>query len=111
VRISSADWFKAGVARQRVGPISLGIAPRACMILPHFGRSLNSSYPLNSRGPRGNTSFMFDRVCAFANKHIAKMRCALMAAPGRREDTWACGWHNSLQSILCCEMTAHASSR
>ena len=33
VRISSADWFKAGVARQRVGPISLGIAPRACMIL------------------------------------------------------------------------------
>ena len=29
----SADWFKAGVARQRVGPISLGIAPRACMIL------------------------------------------------------------------------------
>ena len=33
MRISSADWFKAGVARQRVGPISLGIAPRACMIL------------------------------------------------------------------------------
>ena len=33
VRISSADWFKAGVARQLVGPISLGIAPRACMIL------------------------------------------------------------------------------
>ena len=29
---SWADWFKAGVARQRVGPISLGIAPRACMI-------------------------------------------------------------------------------
>ena len=27
VRVSSADWFKAGVARQRVGPISLGIAP------------------------------------------------------------------------------------
>jgi hypothetical protein len=25
--------LKAGVARQRVGPISLGIAPRACMIL------------------------------------------------------------------------------
>ena len=33
MRISSADWFKAGVARQRVGPISLGIAPRACTIL------------------------------------------------------------------------------
>ena len=33
MRISSADWFKAGVARQRVVPISLGIAPRACMIL------------------------------------------------------------------------------
>jgi len=24
LRVSSADWFKAGVARQRVGPISLG---------------------------------------------------------------------------------------
>ena len=33
MRISSADWFKAGVARQRVGPISLGLAPRACTIL------------------------------------------------------------------------------
>ena len=33
VRVSSADWLKAGVARQRVGPISLGIAPRACTIL------------------------------------------------------------------------------
>jgi hypothetical protein len=32
LRISSADWFKAGVARQRVGPISFGIAPRASMI-------------------------------------------------------------------------------
>ena len=30
---SSADWFKAGVARQRADPISLGIAPRACTIL------------------------------------------------------------------------------
>jgi hypothetical protein len=27
VRVSSADWFKAGVARQRADPISLGIAP------------------------------------------------------------------------------------
>ena len=33
MRVSSADWFKAGVARQRVGPISLGIATRACTIL------------------------------------------------------------------------------
>jgi hypothetical protein len=33
VRVSSANWFKAGVARQRVGPTSSGIAPRACMIL------------------------------------------------------------------------------
>ena len=33
VLVSSADWFKAGIARQRVGPISLGIAPRACTIL------------------------------------------------------------------------------
>ena len=33
MRVSSADWFKADVARQRVGPISLGIAPRACTIL------------------------------------------------------------------------------
>ena len=38
MRISSADWFKAGVARQRVDPISLGIAPScvyegACTIL------------------------------------------------------------------------------
>ena len=33
MRVSSADWFKAGVARQRVDPISLGIAPRACTIL------------------------------------------------------------------------------
>ena len=28
MRISSADWFKAGVARQRADPISLGISPR-----------------------------------------------------------------------------------
>ena len=28
-----ADWFKAGVARQRADPISLGISPRACTIL------------------------------------------------------------------------------
>ena len=27
VWVSSADWFKAGVARQRGGPTSLGIAP------------------------------------------------------------------------------------
>ena len=27
VWVSSADWFKAGVARQRAGPTSLGIAP------------------------------------------------------------------------------------
>ena len=27
VRVSSADWFKAGVARQRADPISLRIAP------------------------------------------------------------------------------------
>ena len=33
MRVSSADWFKAGVARQRVDPILLGIAPRACTIL------------------------------------------------------------------------------
>ena len=33
VRVSSADWFKAGVARQRVGPTSSGIAPRAYTIL------------------------------------------------------------------------------
>ena len=33
MRISSADWFKAGVARQRDDPISLGISPRACTIL------------------------------------------------------------------------------
>ena len=33
MRVSSADWFKAGVARQRADPISLGIAPRACTIL------------------------------------------------------------------------------
>ena len=33
MRVSSGDWFKAGVAQQRVGPISLGIAPRACTIL------------------------------------------------------------------------------
>ena len=33
VRFSSADWFKAGVARQRAGLISLGIAPRTCTIL------------------------------------------------------------------------------
>ena len=33
VRVSLADWFKAGVARQRVGPISLGLAPSACTIL------------------------------------------------------------------------------
>ena len=33
MRISSADWFKAGVARQRADPISLGISPRACTIL------------------------------------------------------------------------------
>ena len=33
VRVSSADWFKAGVARQRVGPTSSGIMPRACTIL------------------------------------------------------------------------------
>ena len=29
----SADWFKAGVAPQRVVPTSLGIAPGACTIL------------------------------------------------------------------------------
>ena len=28
VRVSSDDWFEAGVARQRVDPIALGIAPR-----------------------------------------------------------------------------------
>ena len=33
MRISSADWFKAGVARQRADPISLGISSRACTIL------------------------------------------------------------------------------
>ena len=33
MRVSSADWFKAGVARQRAGPTSIGIAPRACAIL------------------------------------------------------------------------------
>ena len=33
MRVSSAEWFKAGVALQRAGPTSLGIAPRACTIL------------------------------------------------------------------------------
>ena len=33
VRTSSADWLKPAFARQCVGPISLGIAPRACTIL------------------------------------------------------------------------------
>ena len=33
MRISSPDWFKAGVARQRADPISLGISPCACTIL------------------------------------------------------------------------------
>ena len=32
MRVSSADRFKAGVARQRADPISLGISPRACTI-------------------------------------------------------------------------------
>ena len=40
LRGSSADWFKAGVARHRVGPTSLGLELRACTIrnklLPPF---------------------------------------------------------------------------
>ena len=40
MRVSSADWFKAGVARQHVGPISVGIAPGACTILSKLLLSL-----------------------------------------------------------------------
>ena len=41
MRVSSADWFGAGVALQRVGPTSLGIAPT-----PLFERRYRAHTPL-----------------------------------------------------------------
>ena len=35
VWVSSADWFKADVARQRAGPTSLGILPRTAIALSY----------------------------------------------------------------------------
>ena len=58
MRVSSADWFKAGVARQRADPISLGIASRACTILSELlllsasSSSSSSPHPPRQNEPR-----------------------------------------------------------
>ena len=90
MRISSADWFKAGVARQRVGPISLGIAPRACTILSKLLLLLllllfAQSLPMPKVYPKWNGPH------AGRKGAVAGLACARAARAGRA-GRMACAW-------------------
>jgi hypothetical protein len=51
VRASWTDWFKAGIARQGIGPSPLGIAPHACTILNKLLLLLLSERSLSAPRP------------------------------------------------------------
>ena len=85
VRVSSADWLKAGVARQRAGPISLGIAPRTCTILSKLVLLLSDDCPLhNSSAPFYYALQKLEIDCWLDGIHVLPARAQGNLAQGER---------------------------